>query len=227
MFRLSKIGAVSALFLFASNIGAAPKKAAEAKVPALIQARAQSVLSPQFFFKKPEETVEAGSAFITRHPKTGAFVLCTAAHVFFHEANGMEKDSDPWKVTRVVAEDGTGAKVFGASAFPQKKLKNEDYGEDFVAFKVTKRPPFAFRLAKKVRIGETVWVLGPTIYKGKATHLHDNLLSVRTEDKNAFFSGYSGAPIVNSRGEIVGMVNTGGDGDVIGLSCIMLRSLFP
>ncbi len=228
------------LLALTTLVSAAPtsKPQLKQKVKQKVDTRAYwsaQVLNPFFKLNGPKEEIEAGSAYLAVHPRTGATILCSALHLL-GPAGGMKRQLsfvEAYKrVQNVYAMNGSGSiKVVAAGTATKNgyaSKENEEFSAsyDFIAYNVVKKTTSTpFRFAKSnPRIGETVWVLGPISYSTRVTAYKSDGLYLETSG-NPQFRGYSGGPIINTRGEIVASLVGSSDTHVIAIPVGTIQSL--
>ncbi|HOM03429.1 MAG TPA: serine protease [Acetivibrio sp.] len=181
-----------------------------------------TVLRPEFVLK--DITFSAGTAFAVELQDENVSLVLTAYHLF-GESGGLDEKIPakalPDVVEKAIFTDAYNDNLCGEC---EKVLKIEDadtYPEvdkDIVAFYYgenlgANRLKLSSKLPKK---GETVWLAAPTIldveprlHKAKVKSASDKMIFFEYEDKDIILDATSGAPILNSSGEVVGL-NVGG-----------------
>lgn len=181
-----------------------------------------TILRPEFHLN--DVTFDAGTAFAIDMDDENTSLVLTAYHLF-GEAGGLSKEIPsadlPYVFKKAVFRDAYNDNECGEC---EKVLKIKDadsipnVDKDLVAFyygenlDVTKLK-LSSKLPKK---GETVWLAAPTIesiepklHKAKVISASNKMLTFEYEENDIVLTATSGAPILNSAGEVVGL-NVGG-----------------
>jgi hypothetical protein len=183
---------------------------------------------PAFLLKDGRE-VEAGTAFGAKLDN-GKTVLLSVLHLL-GEAGGLEKDIPAAQVPDVVKTvelyDMGYEKLYGEAGrgllrdgYPLgSQGDDEDCSGDLIAFELPSQSGVAALplAAQNPKVGETVWVVGKVYtHDGPVADRYEGTISEVTEkfidvDMDVPFevAGFSGAPVVNARGEVVGIVVSG------------------
>jgi len=224
---------LSALFLTSCS----PATESASTPPELLD---NTILRPEF--ELSDVTFAAGTAFAIEMDDKNVSLVLTAYHLF-GEAGGLEEEIPSEKIPdvleRVVFTDAYTDELCGecekvlliedADSIPNvdKDLVAFYFGEDLDANKLK----LSSKLPKK---GETVWLAAPTIYSvepklHKATVRSASNISLifEYEEKDIVLTATSGAPILNSAGEVVGLNVGGGEqyGKIVGVAnpCTSIR----
>lgn len=181
-----------------------------------------TILRPEFELN--DVTFAAGTAFAIEMDDQNVSLVLTAYHLF-GEAGGLEEEIPSEKIPDVFrkaelrdaytdkycGECNKVLKIKGADSIPNvdKDLVAFYFGDNLEVNKLK----LSSKLPKK---GETVWLAAPTIYsveprlhKAKVKSASDKRLTFEYEEKDIELTATSGAPILNSAGEVVGL-NVGG-----------------
>jgi hypothetical protein len=195
------------------------------------------------FTLKDGHTVEAGTAFGATMDG-GEPVLLSALHLL-GEAGGLDKQIPAQQVPDVVAAVslfnmdrsrllGTAGKGLLREGQPLGEGRTEgDCRGDIVAFRLSKQSGVGVAPLAKANPGFStpVWVVGKEFSQsGAAAEAFPGVVWVSTRKAlvvvmrtRVDLSGFSGAPVVNAQGEIVGMVIGGGDSGQGGTSVALLN----
>jgi hypothetical protein len=171
-------------------------------------------------------TFSAGTAFAVELEEESVSLVLTAYHLF-GESGGLDEQIPasvlPDVFEKVVFTDAYNDSECGEC---EKILKIEDadtypeVNKDIVAFYYgenlnANRLKLSSKLPKK---GETVWLAAPTIlsveprlHKAKVKSASNKMLVFEYEEKDIELTATSGAPILNSKGEVVGLNAAGGE----------------
>ncbi|WP_437475733.1 trypsin-like peptidase domain-containing protein [Sorangium sp. So ce1014] len=194
-----------------------------------------AIVRPEF--DTAEGRISAGTAFFAAIPGQAGPLGLTAHHLF-GTAGGLEREVSATELGQLVravyfsgidaGEEGlqrAGSMVVLPSAGHSQEAG--DWSTDVAAFRAPASfSPRALRLApRNAAPGEDVWlvaeVLGGTsagqhLHRARVVHSKPMLLAYQFEDTTLELRATSGAPVVNARGEVVGLQVSGGpDGDVL------------
>ena len=182
---------------------------------------ADVVYSPVFHHEK--QTLAAGTAFVVQTPE-GTFLL-TAQHLF-GPAGDLPRDLTPAEtkqfVSSVSATSLTHSTVKLTSSdmllIPSaKKFSQEDAGHDVAAFRLAKYQGASLPLAAALPgAGESVYLLAVPrgeqklrLVPAKVIQAGENGLEYAFDEGKVNLGATSGAPVLNEKGEVVG-INLGG-----------------
>lgn len=191
---------------------------------------ARSALRP-YFVVQGGKPYAAGTAVAVRLKAGGSPMLLTALHLV-GPAGGYKEDVAPAKLDSVVRQillipfgsrQPAGA-ARGALRKTGEALKEEDtgVGGDIAAFKLDPRSKVNVMAlaAGNPSAGEWVWLIGDTfdhepetqrLFPGRVLVVDDNSTVVKLE-QSLSLTGFSGAPVVNVKREVVGLMLRGGEG---------------
>ena len=182
------------------------------------------ILRPTFSTTTAGE-VSAGTAFVARVPGFAQPVLLSALHLL-GPAGGLPRDVPSVQVPEVVegvflhdafsgAEVG---RVTSAVVIPSASIADGSRGAgDVLAFWAADLPASSRVLASQdPRVGESVWLAaqladgqGGALHRAVVEEAAEGWLVYRFDDPNLSLSATSGAPILNSRNQVVA-INIGG-----------------
>jgi S1-C subfamily serine protease len=177
----------------------------------------------------------AGTGFIVRDTADCDYLL-TCAHVL-DARPGQAHGSLRMRTmdgSQVIRSSGAAIHVGRAVDLTQRGADGRpDMTYDFAVRLVSGRGARPLTLAKKdPAVGDRVWVIGQEVgqppapeyyYPGTIDHVADGgFVMKQLETFNAH--GFSGGPVVNARGEVVGNVLTGGAGFVGGATVSTIRA---
>lgn len=204
---------------------AAPEPAAPAVPEPPPPAPAPNTVLRPTFSTTTQGEVNAGTAFIVRW-KSGQHLLLTAHHLF-GPMGGMARDISAKELPAVVksvrarsADDAEIAvesarllSIPGAHAFGQ-----QDLSRDLAAFLVDDPGKAGvLRLAAEApRVGDRVYLLGDVIgererlFPAKVVGVTPKLIAYVIDDSSLQLRGTSGAPVIDARGDVVGISLAGG-----------------
>lgn len=180
----------------------------------------------------------AGTGFVVTSPNNQSLLFVTALHLF-GPAGGLKDQLSAEEVYHIFhAVTGIGLhdqKKFVTSTTPlflnNSKLTNEDGSKagDLMVYRLKRdavKQPFAFSEIEP-KNGDFVFILGRPNggkslqrYQAEVIELDKGFLAYKFAQNDLDTAGTSGSPIVNVRGEIVGMHLGGGmdNGDKIGVA---------
>ncbi|HEX9060540.1 MAG TPA: serine protease [Clostridia bacterium] len=183
-----------------------------------------TILKPKFELK--DKTFEAGTAFAVELEDEKVPLVLTAYHLFGKDGGLPEKipaSNLPEVFEKVTFKDAYNDNPCGEC---DKILKikdadtNPNVNKDIVAIYFgeklnAKRLKLSSNLPRK---GEIVWLASPTIlsleprlHKATVKSASDKMLYFEYEEKDIVLQATSGAPIINSAGEVVGLNIGGGE----------------
>ncbi len=199
----------------------APKPATAQQVMARLQG---AVLRPQFLLRDGR-VLEAGTAFVARDPRSGRPILMTALHLLGPDG-GNTRQIPISRVNSEVVQ--VRAKRFGSNEIVATARRcvsrtgfvgDGAYKDDCVAWQIDTLGKNTVPLALSTRdlksAGEVAWIVGNTyeksasgvrLYRGVGWLQSNAEASVRPEETFEV-RGFSGAPILNRQGEVVGLVS--------------------
>ena len=210
---------------FAAAFAGAASSAPVASSPETAQA---AICRP--IFRVSGRDLGAGTAFLLDAGRPDGRIFLVSAQHLFGPAGGLEADiawSDmPSKVsaaacmalqTPALWQTGPAMAIPGAHAMDQTALK------DIAAFPIDPRKlpgkPSPLRLAAEApKVGDTVWLVaelvggaprGQRLHRATVTYAGADATEYRYDNAALQIRATSGAPMVNARGEVVG-VNLGG-----------------
>ncbi|WP_428241161.1 S1 family peptidase [Gynuella sp.] len=184
----------------------------------------RSVFEPSFVTTEGEQ--KAGTAFVVKYKEN---YYAVTAHHLFSEAGGFSREYN-WRelqglVSKVSLQSlsdekikysaGKAIEIKGAKSVSIWTGKN-----DIAVFKLKQKPDNYLTIAQlPPKVGESVWLYGlvynrpPELLLHKAMILEygKNWISYQFEDPGLNLNGTSGAAILNSKGEVVGINLSGGD----------------
>lgn len=207
------------LFIFGLSTSAFFVNASELKEEAL-----KSVFNPSFVSTEGEQ--KAGTAFVVKYKEHSYAVT---AHHLFSEAGGFSREYNWKELQGLVSEvslqslsdektkysTGKAIKIKGA-----KSVSNWTGKNDIAIFKLDQKPANYLTLAlSPPKIGETVWLYGLVynrppellLHKAVVVEYDKNWISYQFADSGLILNGTSGAAILNSGGEVVGINLSGGE----------------
>jgi hypothetical protein len=190
---------------------------------------ARTALRPEFILRSGK-TLESGTAVITQLKPGGAPIVLTALHLF-GPAGGLDADLSPAQVGKVVKEvrltpisggkpvamGGKALRTTGAALVED----SSNVSNDVAAFAVSQRGkadilPLA---ADNPGAGEWIWLVGDAVdhhpqqqrlFAGQVIFGTDDGMVVRLTERFPL-QAFSGAPLINTRGEVVGLLISGGE----------------
>lgn len=179
---------------------------------------------------KNGRTFAAGTAVAVRLKPDGKPVLLTALHLFGPAGGELDKETPPAEMDRVVK--GLALTPLGGKkpvAFAKGSLRksgagvsdeNTDVSGDVAAFTLLPNARVnALPLAgERPRMGEWLWLIGDEVEHKPQTQRLYPVKVVQVDEKSGklYFKtpvelqGFSGAPLINSRREVVGLLIAGG-----------------
>lgn len=202
------------------------------KPPAPPVAAPNSVFRSRFVTNSGEE-LEAGTAFVI-HDSQGKPTMLTALHLF-GEAGGLSKEIPPAEMSKRIVRGAlldfrTGKPVgsLGAARLKTGKPFSEAHGarRDLAAFSLKPTAPTtALKLAVlNPRSMEWVWLLGdevkhdpqtPRLFPGRVLLTDSDSVTILFEPSVELMA-FSGAPLINGSGEVVGTLISGDESGRIG-----------
>lgn len=187
----------------------------------------QAALRPQFKLKGGKE-FWAGTAFVARDKKDAPPVILTALHLFGPDG-GLPKPIPSARLGAEVVDVRLSAIEFldikavgGASLISNGKPYTEklDVSGDVAAFALKEGTPDVLLLAEAdPKKGAAVWILGDEfegkpprmrLWPGKVDEAMPQGIEIVLADK-VNLRGFSGAPVVDAAGGVVGMVSCIGE----------------
>jgi hypothetical protein len=176
------------------------------------------------------QAYEAGTAVAVRLQPGGKPILITALHLFGPAGGTLEKDTPPAELEKVVrglvltpmggSKPAAAARGALRKSGPGVTEENRDVSSDLAAFTLLPNSRVnALNLAReKPQLGEWVWLVGDEFqHQPQAQRLfpaqvgpgNDRSGTVRFP-KPVELQGFSGAPLVNSKQEVIGILISGG-----------------
>ena len=224
---------VAAGVLLVAGCGHLPGRSASPASPANPASPASPVAPPAVgsdavfgpSFDTTEGKVDAGTAFLVKW-KDGKLILLTAHHLF-GEAGGMKHEYSDTELRKAV-KSVRAESLFGDAVITSNRLvdlpgaaafENLDLRKDLAAFAVDQAgDATALELASAdPKPGERVYLLARA--SGSDDMLHPAVVKKATSehlsyvfDDNVELRGTSGGPVLNAKGQVVG-VNLAGDDD--------------
>jgi len=183
---------------------------------------AASALRPHIVLKSGIE-YDPGTAYVARTAPGGTPYVITALHLFCvdgHVESQIPGGQLEMRVSfinlspfggREIVATGRGSKVSSGYV----RSNNKDLAGDVAAFEVdpaTLKADVLILAAEDARVGETVWLLGDQenakpqsqkLWTARVTEVSAQRTMVQTE-ATLSFDAFSGAPVVNGKGEVVG-----------------------
>lgn len=195
-----------------------PKPAA-AQTPPL---PANAIYKPTFLFL--DESFCAGTAFVLSSPG-GKLLLLVPDHLFGPDG-GLNAPMTPSDISSQICgvaglsmEDKTSICTAGKYAKIEEAapLESGDAAKDLAVFSVDHAPGGSFKLANTdPKVGDKVWMYARlrgtdkvALFPATVSYLDEKQLQYTFDGHPDPLNGTSGAPILNAKGEIVGM-NLGG-----------------
>lgn len=182
-------------------------------------------------FETVDGTLEAGTAFFVAMPGQPGPLGLTAHHLF-GPSGGLQREVQAGELGRFVKAVGfrdlegpelipAGPMVVLPSAGHAPDTDEVNWSMDVAAFRAPESlAPRALRLAaKNAKVGEEVWLVAEVLGgKSASQRMHrarvatsmPRLLAYSFEDTTLVMRATSGAPVVNARGEVVGIHLAGG-----------------
>ncbi len=175
-------------------------------------------------FSSTEGEFSAGTASIINYQ--GAFMILTAHHLF-SEAGGLSREYRWWEIEDLIDEVLLLELIEGAPSYGSDRpivitgarSPNEYSGSgDIAVFALDEAPRSWLSLSQQnPEVGSSVWLYAKLSGKSNKELLHkatviesnDAWLQFRYDNPSLTLSGSSGAPILNSSGELVGINLTG------------------
>ncbi len=239
--RLTRLLALPLVLAMLPGCQRASAPAPEAKTPAATQqAVAAPPTLPEGAVVRPAfDTVagrfSAGTAFFVTLPGQAQPIGLTAHHLF-GPAGGLGRELTGAELGRFVRsvsfteldggqEHASGPMLVLAAA--GHAVEEGNWTPDLAAFRGTASlAPRALRLAEKnATVGEDVWLvaevlggrsMGKRLHRARVAISKPELLGYQFEDTTLTLRATSGAPVVNTRGEVVGINLAGGpEGDIL------------
>ncbi len=189
------------------------------------------------FLRKQGEPFSAGTAVAVRVQPQSAPILLTALHLF-GPSGGLEKDLAPAELDQQIREVWLApisgkrrvvARARGAlrKSGPALSENLPGVSEDVAAFKLQPKSavnalPLA---AANPKFGDWVWLVGDVfdhepqtqrLFAGRVWRSHDEGTMIRLQERFPL-RAFSGAPVINERKEVVGLLISGGEGGGIGI----------
>lgn len=184
----------------------------------------KSVFKPSFVTTEGEQ--KAGSAFVVKYKEN---YYAVTAHHLFSEAGGFSREYNWRELQGLVSEvslqslsdekirysTGKATEIKGA-----KSVSNWTGKNDIAIFKLKQKPANYLTIAQlPPKVGETVWLYGLVynrppellLHKAVTVEYDKNWISYQFEDSGLILNGTSGAAILNSKGEVVGINLSGGE----------------
>ncbi|WP_010249918.1 trypsin-like peptidase domain-containing protein [Acetivibrio cellulolyticus] len=215
--KLLIVISVSSLLIFSGCTGNTQEMAVE---PVLLD---NTILRPDFYLHGTD--FEAGTAFAVEIPEKNASMVLTALHLFGPDG-GLEEEIPSSEladnIQKVTFSDAFTGEACGecvevlsipdaeVSSGVDKDIAAFYYGDDMKVPKLK----ISSKLPKK---GETIWLAASVMTAPEDKKLHKatvrsaskKMLTFEYEDEGIMITATSGAPILNSKGEVVG-INIGG-----------------
>ncbi|WP_224245600.1 trypsin-like peptidase domain-containing protein [Hyalangium gracile] len=219
-----------------SSSSSAPAGEAPPTAPARPPVAAVPPSVPEGFVVRPVFETEqgplaAGTAFFVTIPGQPGPLGLTAHHLF-GPAGGLERQVLAGELGRFVKAAGfreldgqelnpAGPMVVLPSAGHAPDTDEVDWSMDVAAFRAPESlAPRALRLsAKNAEVGEEVWLVAEVLggktasqrmHRARVATSKPRLLAYSFEDTTLVMRATSGAPVVNARGEVVGIHLAGG-----------------
>lgn len=215
--KLISLGLVLMLLIFSGCTGSINETAVEPVLPD------NTILRPDFYLQG--NNYAAGTAFAVEIPEKNTSLILTALHLFGPDG-GLEEQIPSSelkdKIQKVVfydaftdAECGETVKVL---SIPDAKVSSQLHTDVAAFYYGDNMSVPKFKISDKLpKKGETVWLAASLVTETNDKKLHratvksasKKMLTFEYEDGGIELRATSGAPILNSKGEVVG-INIGG-----------------
>lgn len=184
----------------------------------------KSVFKPSFSSTEGER--KAGTAFVVKYEEHSYAVT---AHHLFSEAGGFSREYNWKELQELVSGVSLQSLSDEKTKYSTKKairvkgaksVSNWTGKNDIAIFKLNQKPANYLTLAQSSpKVGETVWLYGlvynrpgeSLLHKAVVVEYDKNWISYQFADSGLILNGTSGAAILNSNGEVVGINLSGGE----------------